>query len=329
MKLRATMDFLTWLDEQNLALADCRQSDVDLWLETGPSAKYMRDFLLWTAEHKHCRPLHVAPPPRTNGAATDPEQRWKQITQLLHDHSIDLTDRVAGGFVLLYGQHLSRTAEMTTGQITARDSVVIVRFGRDEIELPSPLGTAALQLARTGRSHTGIGSPASRWLFPGGLPGRPITAAQLGHRLREPGISPLPGRRATMTHLAAHLPAAVLADLLNLTPGTAVRWMREVGADWTRYAAELLQDDDPQTMTNTRPGRDGLGQHSKGQNNALYRFRCGGSGPRPSKIAGHGSLTTTQRYLHPDRRSIEEAGTALSAHLSVKRSTNGPHLRAV
>ncbi|MDF9817235.1 site-specific integrase [Streptomyces sp. SPB162] len=34
------------------------------------------------------------------------------------------------------------------------------------------------------------------------------------------------------------------------------------------------------------------------------------------KIAGHGSLTTTQRYLHPDRRSIELAGAALSAHLS-------------
>ncbi len=30
------------------------------------------------------------------------------------------------------------------------------------------------------------------------------------------------------------------------------------------------------------------------------------------KIAGHGSLVTTQRYLHPDRRSIEAAGTALS-----------------
>lgn len=34
------------------------------------------------------------------------------------------------------------------------------------------------------------------------------------------------------------------------------------------------------------------------------------------KIAGHGSLTTTQRYLHPDRRSIDLAGAALSAHLS-------------
>ncbi|MFF2542484.1 tyrosine-type recombinase/integrase [Kitasatospora sp. NPDC058063] len=30
------------------------------------------------------------------------------------------------------------------------------------------------------------------------------------------------------------------------------------------------------------------------------------------KIAGHGSLTTTQRHLHPDRRSIELAGEALT-----------------
>lgn len=33
------------------------------------------------------------------------------------------------------------------------------------------------------------------------------------------------------------------------------------------------------------------------------------------KIAGHGSLTTTQRYLHPDQQSIISAGQALSAHL--------------
>ncbi|WP_354642895.1 site-specific integrase [Kitasatospora camelliae] len=42
------------------------------------------------------------------------------------------------------------------------------------------------------------------------------------------------------------------------------------------------------------------------------------------KIAGHGSLTTTQRYLHPDRRSIELAGEALSAHLSGPRKAAGP-----
>ncbi|MGN9767468.1 tyrosine-type recombinase/integrase [Micromonospora sp. SD12] len=47
------------------------------------------------------------------------------------------------------------------------------------------------------------------------------------------------------------------------------------------------------------------------------------------KIAGHGSLSTTQRYLHPDRQSITDAGTALSAHLKARRSPNGPQLRAV
>jgi integrase len=47
------------------------------------------------------------------------------------------------------------------------------------------------------------------------------------------------------------------------------------------------------------------------------------------KIAGHGSLTTTQRYLHPEARSIAAAGDALSADLIAKRSPGGPQLRVV
>jgi integrase len=47
------------------------------------------------------------------------------------------------------------------------------------------------------------------------------------------------------------------------------------------------------------------------------------------KIAGHGSLTTTQRYLHPDTGSVTAAGHALSSHLAANRSPNGPQLRIV
>jgi hypothetical protein len=40
-----------------------------------------------------------------------------------------------------------------------------------------------------------------------------------------------------LTDLAAKLPAAVLADLLHPSPGTAVRWMHEAGGDC--FAATL------------------------------------------------------------------------------------------
>ncbi len=124
---------------------------------------------------------------------------------------------------------------MTTDQIITRDSLVLVRFGQHEVPVPDSLARILTDLITAGRPYTGTGSPIiSPWLFPGGMPGQPITPSQLGERLRALGIRAMPGRRGALTDLAAQLPAAILADSLNLSPGTAVRWMHQAGADWNR-----------------------------------------------------------------------------------------------
>jgi len=52
-----------------------------------------------------------------------------------------------------------------------------------------------------------------------------------------------------------------------------------------------------------------------GAEHRIAHRRLGGRLHVLRKIAGHGSLSTTQRYLHPDRQSIADAGEKLSSHL--------------
>jgi hypothetical protein len=241
-RILAVVAFLAWLRRHSLTLASCGQGNVDTWLATGPAAYDVRDFLTWAADRKHCTTLQIPGPQRRTGNATDPDQRWELIHRLLDDATLDLTDRAAGCLLLLFGQHLSRTAVMTTDQIITRDGQVLVQFGQHDIPVPDSLARILTDLIQAGRSHTGTGSPAvSPWLFPGGMPGQPITPSRLGERLRTIGIRAMPGRRAALIDLAAQLPAAVLADALNLSPGTAVRWMHQAGADWNRYAADIAR----------------------------------------------------------------------------------------
>ena len=240
--IRAAVSFLAWLRGRGITLAACGQADVDRWLHTGPAACLTRDFLAWAASRGHCRPLTIPAPPRATGPAISQDQRWALTAGLLHDTTLEPTDRVAGCLLLLYGQPLSRIATMTTSQVARRDGETFIRLGRHDVPVPGTLAGAALQLISGGRSYCGVGSPAATtWLFPGHMPGRPITPARLGERLRAIGIYAQAGRRAALLDLAAQLPAAVLADLLGLHETTAAKWMHQAGGDWSRYAAELAR----------------------------------------------------------------------------------------
>ena len=241
--VRAAVTLLSWLRARGTGLSACGQAGIDQWLRTGPAARLARDFLIWAGARGHCTPLTIPAPARATGPAISQDQRWTHVARLLDDAALDPTNRVAGSLLLLYGQPLSRIAAITTSQITRRDDTTFILLGRHDAPVPAPLAGAIAQLTRDGRSHRGIGSPtATTWLFPGHLPGRPITPSRLGERLRDIGIYAQTGRRAALLDLAAQLPAAVLADLLGLHENTAAKWISQAGGDWTRYAAELARN---------------------------------------------------------------------------------------
>lgn len=146
---------------------------------------------------------------------------------------------MAGCLVLLYAQQLTHIVALTVDQVTTADDGVYLKLGTSQAIIPEPLGALLLELAAGGRNHTGVGSPASRWLFPGLHPGRPLHPSSLGQRLRRLGVPTMPGRRAALMHLASQLPAAVLAEILHLHPTTAVKWVATAGGDWNNYAAEI------------------------------------------------------------------------------------------
>ena len=232
--------FLDWLAAHDLTLASCAQSDLEVWLTTGPASRHdVHHFLKWTTARRLSPALEVAPLRSGPGGALDAEQRWAIIRGLLRDSDIDVADRVAGCFVLLYAQPLSRVAVMTTDQVVRTGSEITVRFGSQPVTVPDPLAGHLDTLVTVGRSHhIGIGSTApSQWLFPGHLPGRPITALRLGQRLSRFGIDARAARRSAQAHLGTTLPSVILAEMLRVTIKTATDWVHDAGGDWSNYAA--------------------------------------------------------------------------------------------
>jgi hypothetical protein len=246
--LRGAIALLDWLDAHGLTLTTWQQPDLDRWL-TDDNATHRREaghFVRWANKQKL---THLNYPAVKWGGPTrviDTETRWNQARWLLHDHTVKPEDRVAGLLVLLYAQWPSAISRLTLKHIEHHDNQVRLRLGHEPIVLPDPLAALVLQLVDTRRGKAALGdSGASPWLFPGGQPGRPISAFGLGDRLRQLGLHPGQARSTALFQLATDLPAAMLAEMLGIHITVAVAWQRASSGDWTNYAAEVSRRGSP------------------------------------------------------------------------------------
>lgn len=111
------------------------------------------------------------------------------------------------------------------------------------IDLPSPLGVILARLPVTSSPVNPLvqRAPVSPWLFPGRIPGQPMTAAGMARRLAAAGISVRASRNTALITLAADLPVKVLSDLLGISTTTSVLWARQAARDWNGYIAAVTE----------------------------------------------------------------------------------------
>lgn len=239
--VRAAITLLDWLTARGLELGTARQGDLDTWL-TSDHATHRGEagnFVRWARRQKLARLDFAATRWDGPSGIIDTEARWHHARRLLHDNTLKPGDRVAGLLILLYAQGPAAISRLTLDHVHAGEQHVQLRLGREPVVLPEPLGALLLQLAASRRGHAVLGDQgSSRWLFPGGQPGQPISAYRLAERLRQLGLRPGPARSTALFGLAAELPAALLARLLGINISVAVAWQRASSGDWTAYAAD-------------------------------------------------------------------------------------------
>ncbi|MGH3629681.1 MAG: hypothetical protein ACRDRL_19870 [Sciscionella sp.] len=240
--ITAAIALLDALASCDTTLAAARQRDLEAWLAHSdtPNRKEAGNFVRWAKRNKLTSLDFAAV--RWNGpiGVIDTETRWRQARTLLHDGNLEPEDRVAGLLVLLYAQRTATISRLTLDHLSTGPDGVHLRFGEEPVLLPQPLDTLVLRLAAARTGHAAIGaSRESNWLFPGGQPGRPISAYRLGERLHELGIRPSQARSSALFQLATDLPAALLARMLGIHISVAVAWQRASSGDWASYAAEI------------------------------------------------------------------------------------------
>ena len=163
------------------------------------------------------------------------DQRWQHLRACLDgDTTLPVAARAAAAITLLYGAPLTQVLTLRAADVLTISGRVHLRLGQHPVLLP-PAVASLLGQQVTNSADQPTAPDGTRWLFPGRVSVRPVTALAVTRQLNQHGIRLRAGRTAALVDLAGHLPPAVLASLLGLHPATADRWSRRIASDWTAY----------------------------------------------------------------------------------------------
>ncbi|MEU9472855.1 hypothetical protein AB0D78_41085 [Streptomyces avermitilis] len=118
-------------------------------------------------------------------------------------------------------------------------------LGRHPMLLPPRLAEFLRHLAEQPQLRPQLSRvhPDPRWLFPGMVPGKPISTHGMTQKLNRHGIPVPTARNAALAALAADLPSPILADVTGMHRHTALRWVTYARRNWAEYLTARAEDE--------------------------------------------------------------------------------------
>jgi hypothetical protein len=235
----AAVRFADWAASHGTTIPDLSQPLLERYLIEHPGARQSAtSFVHWLNASRTNTGLKLPHTDKAEPALTMSDQaRWEAVELLLNDDTISHHSRVAGLFMLLFSWPLNEILTITHDRIEERDDGrVLLTFDTIPIELPPGLSQLVIDEKNSyGAASYTVGDTA--WLFPGRMPGSPMTTELIRRELVSYGIHPRQSRTAALFALASQIPAPVLAEITGISQTVAVRWAALAARDWAQYTA--------------------------------------------------------------------------------------------
>jgi integrase len=236
--ITVAIDFLNWLTEHEICLAELRQNHLDVWQAEGPTTRLVADrFLRWAIKTKAVAPdLSIQRHRRSTSPRLSSSAQEEVVHRVVHTDELTPRDRAAAILVLVFGQQIEDVVQLTWDDVNVTEELVTIRLGSIDIALTDPLDGPWRQLARRPGHDMTAAHPRSRWVFRGYSPGRHIHPATIRNRLSDI-FSARAARLGTLHELAKLAPVAVIAETLGYSPTTIERQAVGSAVTYAQYVA--------------------------------------------------------------------------------------------
>lgn len=207
-RVSVALDFLAWMDQRGLPLAALAQEHIDDWIAGATSQRryLIRYFLKWTTSRRLTRELTVpSTPSQEPQDLLDDDDRWRLLQRCLTDDALPTDVRAGGAITLLSGLSTERLCHLTPEHLKFGDKHAHLVLGRHPVLLPPRLAELLRQLAEQPqlRPQLSRAHPGPQWLFPGMVPGKPISTHGMTQKLNRHDIPVRTARNGALAALAA------------------------------------------------------------------------------------------------------------------------------